>query len=279
MRLELGTQTLDLTPANGFNVRDFNLGFPVVRSVMDDRPNIDGTDDRTRFFGARVVSLDVDLVGNKWSLLDQLAPFLVPSARPYLVFDDASQPRRVRLRSSEETAIITAPTNQQRVLLQWVAPDGVAETVNEAQQIVFAATLASPGFSFDLTFDLTYPPSTPAGRTDVFTVGNARCYPVMQLWGPCVFPRIDNAQDVGTNGVPKQLAFDITLTGAQYLEVDIRERTVLLNGNVNAPRYNTLDFAVSDWFSLQPGNNFVSYFPDSFSGASRAVMLYRCTFL
>ena len=79
--------------------------------------------------------------------------------------------------------------------------------------------------------------------------------------------------------MPKQLAFNITLSAGQYLEVDTRERTVLLNGNPNQPRYSTLDFSVSEWFTLAPGTNFVKYFPDSFSGNARAVMLYRCTFL
>ena len=279
MQLVLGSSTLDLTPENGFSIRDFNMGFPVVRSVMDARPNIDGMDDRTRFFGSRVVSLDVDLTGNKFDRLDQLAPFMLPSARPYLVFDDAAQPRRVRLRSSEETAVITAPTNVQRVLLQWVAPDGVAETVAQASVNVFATVGVSPGFTFDLDFDLVFPNASPSGRTDVATVGNARCYPVMQLWGPCVNPKIDNLQDVDDSGVTKKLAFNITLSAGQYLEVDTRSRTVLLNGNANQTRYATLDFSLSTWFTLAPGNNFVKYFPDSFSGNARAVMLYRCTFL
>jgi hypothetical protein len=279
MYLELGSQTLDLTPENGFNVRDFNLGFPVIRSVMDDRPNIDGMDDRTRFYGSRVVSLDIDLVGNKWDLLDQLSPYLNPANRPFLVFEDAAQPRRVRLRASEETAVITAPTNIQRVLLQWVAPDGAAETLNQNEVNVFASVGASPGFQFDLSFNLTFPQSGPAGRTNVFAAGNARCYPVMRLFGPCTFPRIDNLQDRDANNVPKQLAFDITLGTGQFLEVDTRERTVLLGGNPSQPRYQTIDFSVSQWWSLQAGNNFVKYFPDSFSGTARAVMLYRCSFL
>jgi hypothetical protein len=279
MRLELGSQTLDLIPANGFFVREFNLGYPVPRTVVDNRPNIDGTDDRTRFFGSRVVSLSVDLIGDKWTLLDQLSPYMIPGARPFLVFDDAAQPRRFRLRAADESKVIQSPTTSQNVFLQWVAPDGVSETVAQAQEVVTASVGVAPGFTFDISFNLNFPPASPSGRVNVFTVGNARCYPVMQLWGPCAFPRIDNLQDVNAAGVPKQLAFDIALSAGQYLEVDTRERTVLLNGNPNQPRYSTLDFAVSEWWTLASGNNFVKYFPDSFSGNARAVMLYRCTFL
>lgn len=279
MQLQLNGDTLDLTPANGYNIRDFNLGFPVVRTVMDGRPNSDGMDDRTRFFGARVVSLDIDLVGDKFDLIDALGPYLNPSSRPFLIFDDAAQPRRVRLRASEETAIITAPTNQQRVLLQWMAPDGVSETVAQQSVIVPASVGVAPGFVFDLVFDLIFPPASPTGRTNVFTVGNARCFPVMRLFGPCTNPTIDNLQDVDESGVPKKLRFIIALSAGQFLEVDTRERTVLLNGNVNQPRYDTLDFATSSWGTLATGNNFVKYEPDSFSGNARAVMLYRSPFL
>jgi len=163
--------------------------------------------------------------------------------------------------------------------VQWAAPDGVAETNAQSSQTVFASLGLSPGFTFDLSFDLTYPAASPSGRTNVPTVGNARCYPVMQLWGPCTFPRVDNLQDLDESGSPKQLAFNTSLSAGQYLEVDVRNRTVLLNGNANNPRYSTIDFSVSEWWTLAPGNNFVKYFPDSYSGNARAVMLYRCTFL
>lgn len=279
MYLELNGQTLNLTPENGFNIRDLNLGFPVIRSVMDDRPNIDGMDDRTKFFGSRVVSLDIDLVGNKWTLLDQLAPYLNPRNRPFLVYDEAAQERRVRLRSSEETAIITAPTNVQRVLLQWVAPDGISEGVTQASVNVPAAVGVAPGFRFDLTFDIVFPSSSPAGRTNVVSVGNVPSYPVMRLFGPCTNPRIDNSNDPNLSGLPKQLKFNVSLSSAQFLEVDTRERTVLLNGNTNQPRYQTLDFTVSEWWSLSAGDNFVKYFPESFASTARAVMLFRPAFL
>lgn len=279
MYLELNGSTLDLTPENGYNVREFNLGYPRPRTVMDARPTSDGMDDRTAFFGARNVSLSIDLIGNKWDLLDGLSAYMVPNARPYLVFDDATQPRRFRLRAGDQSKIITSPTTSQNVLLQWVAPDGVAETVNQSSQTVFASVGVSPGFTFDLTFDLTFPNASPSGRTNVPTAGNARCYPVMQLWGPCTFPRIDNLQDLSDDGTPKQMAFDVTLSAGQYLEVDVREKTVLLNGNANQPRYSTIDFTVSEWWTLAPGTNFVKYFPDSYGGNARAVMLYRCTFL
>lgn len=272
-----GVAPLELTPVNGFHVRNVDLGFPSPRTVIDDRPLANGTDDRTRFFGERVVTLDLLASGPRQVKVDQLSPFLVPDGRSFLYFD-GPQPRRIRLRGRSRQAAFRLP-NKQEIVVQWDAPDGVAETAFEVSRTVFASVGVSPGFTFDVTFDLAFPAASPSGRTNVPTSGNARCYPVAQLWGPCVFPRIDNLQDVNDEGVPKQLAFDVSLSAGQYLEVDFRERTVLLNGNPAQNRYSTLDFAVSEWWTLGPGTNFVKYFPDSFSGNARAEMLYRCTFL
>lgn len=279
MYLELDGDTLDLTPANGFFIREFDIGFPDVRTVVDNQPWQSGVDDRTEYYGSKMVALNIDLIGDKWSLLDQLAPYLLPSSRPYLVYDDAAQERRVKLRGASRQSVITSPTNEQNILVQWSAPDGVAETNVQSSTTVPASVGIAPGFTFDFGFDLLFPNASPAGRTNVPTVGNARCYPVMQLFGPCTFPRIDNQQDTNAAGVAKQLAFDISLSASQYLEVDVRQRTVLLNGNRNQPRYSTLDFTVSEWWTLASGDNFVRYFPDSFGTNARAVMLYRCTFL
>lgn len=279
MYLELNGQILNLTPENGFNIRDFNLGFPVVRTVMDGRPNIDGMDDRTRFFGSRVVSLDIDLVGDKWALLDELAPYLNPANRPFLVYEDAEQTRRILLRASEETAVITAPTNIQRVLLQWVAPDGAAEGLDVVEFEVPAVVGVEAGFTWDLTFNLTFPTTSPSGRINVESPGNVRTYPVIRLFGPCTNPRIDNASDPNLVGEPKQLRFFQTLSASQFIEVNTRERTVFLNGNPDLPLYSALDFNVSDYWSLAAGDNFVKYFPESFGTGARAVILFRPAFL
>jgi len=281
MYLELNGNTVTLDEANGYLVRQFGIGYPRPRQVVDDRPNADGTDDRTEYFGAKVVSLDVTMQGNKWDKIDELGPFLIPSARPYLYYDDATQPRRIRLRPMDRQLSVVAPTSSQQVMLQWAAPDGVSETATQSVATVLASAEADAGFTFDLSFNIVFPSTSPVGTTVVTTVGNAKCYPVIQLWGPCTNPRIENIDDLDDDGNAKELAFSITLASDEYLEVDIRDRTVLFNGpsSSNVPRYNTLDFATAQWWTLQAGQNRIRYFPQSYSGAARAVLSYRCTFI
>ena len=275
-----GAPPLHLNPQNGWHIRGADFGFPTVRQVVDDRPNADGTDDRSRFFSSRVLTLDLLARGDRMAKIDELSPFLVPSARSFLYFPgpDGTE-RRMLLRGRDRRSELVQKTGKQAIIAQWEVPNGTSETADTAQTIAFASVGVTPGFTFDLTFDLVFPAASPAGRTNVPTIGNTRCYPVIRLWGPCTFPRVDNLQDPAEDGTPKQLAFDITLTASQFLEVDTRERTVLFNGLPGQSRYATLSFPESRWWTLAAGNNFVRYFPDSFSGNARAEFIYRCTFL
>jgi hypothetical protein len=217
--------------------------------------------------------------GDKFQRIDQLSRFLNPSTRPYLYFDDAAQPRRIRLRPADRQLSLTSPTTYQDILVQWSAPDGIVETAQEFSVQAFAGLPLEPGFTFDLTFDTVFPESTVIGTTNIPNIGSVNAYPVMRLWGPCVVPRIENVSDTLPDGSPKRMVFDITLVVGEYLEVDTRERTVLLDGQRSRNRYQTIDFTVSTWFSLLPGDNRIRFFPQAFGGNSRAQFLYRAAFL
>lgn len=275
-RLErAGYPTLNLTGANGWTVRRFSLGFPTPRVVVDDRPLADGVDDRTAYFGSRVVTLDLLARKNRQTALDELGPFLVPNARSYLYYpSSAGFERRVLLRGASVDAPWEGAPGKLELLVAWEAPNGTAETANANSATASATTPPGPGFEFDLTFDLTFPASSPAGSTTVTTIGNAKCYPVIKLYGPATFPRIENYTDG-----QKSLDFNIALSATDYLEVDVRNKTVLLNGNPAQNRYQTLDFATSEWWVLQPGSNLVRYYPDVYSGAARAELSWRCQFI
>jgi len=274
-----GIAPLILDAQNGWHVRGADFGFPTVREVVDGRPQADGTDDRTRHFGSRLVSLDLLARGERQQRIDQLSPFLVPNARAYLYFPVGPFERRILLRGRDRLATYTRNTGKQAILAQWDAPNGTMETAVEQSATALASDPVEPGFTFDLTFPLLFPLSTPVGATIVTTVGNALCPPILRLFGPCVNPRIENVADLDEFGAAKRLAFNITLAAGDYLEVDVRERTVLLNGLRTQNRYSTLDFATSTWWTLQPGQNLVRYFPQTFSGDARAVIAFRCQFL
>jgi hypothetical protein len=241
--------------------------------VVDERPQANGTDDRTRFFGDRVVTLDVLARGERQQKIDELGPFLVPNARSFLYFTVGNFERRILLRGRSRQAVYGVP-GKQEIVVQWDAPNGTNETATLQQAVAQATGAVEPGFTFDIEFDLSFPAGTPVGTTAVDTVGNAECPPVIQLWGPVTNPRIQNITDGN-----KELRFNVTLTTEQYLEVDFRERTVFLNGDPNRNRYQQLDFTTSEWWTLLPGTNFVRYTADTFASPARAVVRYRCQWI
>jgi hypothetical protein len=271
IRLERdGYPPLLLTRENGWAVRRLDLGYPSPRLVVDDRPQANGTDDRTQYFGDRVVSLDLLATGPRQAKVDELGPFLVPNARSYLYFPVGGFERRVLLRARARTAQYRLPERTE-VLVQWDAPNGTIETATVQQRTAFAVPETEPGVTFDVDFDIDFPQSSPIGSTSVVTVGNAFCPPVVDLYGPVTNPSIENL----TDGF-RRLVFAATIADGQFFRVDFRERTVLLNGDPVRNRYNQLDFARSQWWTLQPGTNLVRYTADTFASPARAVIRYRC---
>lgn len=281
IRLEQqGRPPLELTAENGYFVSRLDLGYPVVRPVVDDRPQASGTDDRTRFHSSKIVTIDLVARGDRTEKTEELGPFLVPFARSFLFYPAGNGlERRILIRARDRTAPWDGPPGKHRIIAQFEAPNGTAETADLGQAVATATTAVEPGLTFDLTFDVLFPLSTPVGATVVTTIGDALCPPVARLFGPCVNPRIENVTDPDVDGRAKRLQFNITLGAGEFLEVDFRERTVKLDGNPRRDRYSTLDFTESNWWTLRPGDNLVRYFPEDFSGDARAELSFRCQFI
>jgi Siphovirus-type tail component, C-terminal domain len=125
------------------------------------------------------------------------------------------------------------------------------------------------GHGFDHGFDLSF---GGGGSTATIAVndGNAKAWPLMTFYGPCVNPRIQNQAYVG-NG----LSFDITLGPTDYLFVDASTKSITLNGPTN--RYDVI--ADSDWFPIEPGNNPIVFTVASTTGVPTVTVSYADTWL
>lgn len=272
-RLEDGSDVLDLTEANGFFVQSLDTGYPTARAVVDNRAGADGTYDSTQYFGARTVSVFLRAVGDRRVAFEQLSRFLRPITRPYLYYTLDGVERRILLRANGRSAAFTGSPNSQEMLAQWVAPDGVIEAATETVAVANAASGVEDGRTYDLTFDRTYAAISPVGSVEVTNEGTTFAAGHFQLFGPCVNPVIQNL----TTG--EELRFDITLTASQFLDVVARDRTVRLNGLADQNRYNTLDFAVSEWVTLPPGMSLIRFLPDSFGAGAFARVSFRSSWI
>lgn len=287
LKLQLGVLELDLNDvdATGFIVQEIDLGCPTPRVVTDDLPAQDGADDQTSYFSSRTVQLTGYVVssdaGSRSLALDSLMPFLRPKARPTLVYalDCDVDERCLDMRVGQWSAPITHPESA-TFSVQWVCPNPIAyeQSINEVD--VPLAAGSTRGRTYPRTYPRVYPTSTGGGGYLVTTGGTYDSWPTIQIHGPCTDPAIywldpDTGDFTGT-----QLVFSgLTIDSGDYVEIDTRARTVLLNGDPGANRYNLVDFAATSWGPLLPGPNFLRFVPASADSGVTAGIFWRDSFL
>jgi hypothetical protein len=271
--------TLNLTDANGYAINRVDLGFPVARVVSSERVNANGVDDVSAFYGARAVAVQVSAYGaagiTRKAALDRLRAYASPARRPYLYWDEAldGHERRVRLRGDAVTWPMDNPVATD-VQLTFVAPDGVIEDASATTVAVAAAAAPEAGRSYPRTYPLTYPATSAVGTVDALNAGTEPAAPVLALWGPCTDPTLANL----TTG--EQIVFTGTvLTAEQYIEVDVREATVRLNGRVDQSLYDHLDLTATSLFWLAAGSNLLRYSPATYGAGAQATCVYRSAWL
>lgn len=111
------------------------------------------------------------------------------------------------------------------------------------------------GRTYPRTYPLTY---TGGGTTTSTSSGiayapNVGTYPTgatIRLYGPVSTPSIEHLESNST------MRFHIDIPAGEYLELNLLDRSVLLNGTTS--RRATLEVK-SKWFMLQPGTNSIRY--------------------
>lgn len=131
------------------------------------------------------------------------------------------------------------------------------------QQLVIGLPITT-GFAFSLSFDFGFgAPVSPEGVT-INNYGNRPAPGVITIPGPVTDPVIYNDTYSHT------LSFDIDVATGDWLEVDLGNHTVKLNGSVSR-RGALLE---PDWFLLEPGENFIRYRAGA-GGTNPASIAYR----
>jgi len=102
------------------------------------------------------------------------------------------------------------------------------------------------GRGYDKAFDYGYGGPNSGGFIAINNAGNKPANAIITIQGPVINPIVTH----DTTG--KFLSFNITVGADQFLTIDLRNRTVLLNGSSN--RRSAL-INTSRWFLLLPGDN------------------------
>jgi len=246
--------------------REWDLGSPSVREVVNDLVGADGVADHTYFTGPRTVTLDLQIFGTPletpYSYLERLTAMAHPTRRPWLYLTrDGGESWRIQLRGNE-FSISYGPMAAVKldVQLSFTAPTGMLESPQRS-----ATTVAEAGSATGQTWPETYGPvgveaygenyGNMSGNTAAFTVtveSSVPVEPVLRFYGPTTGP-------VASLGTGEKFAFKSTysILPSQYVEVDMRAGSVLLNGDVGATVFNQVDWTQSTFWRLPPGTSTV----------------------
>lgn len=237
------------------------VGSPEIRAATSPRVSGDGAFDRTRWHGARSVSLEARLAKAPAAKVDALSRFLHPVRRPYLVVTDTDwspTARRMMLRAEQwSTQELTHTSSWFRdVQLQWTAPSGVWESFDT---YLFTAVVAggAMGRTYPLVSPRTYPPTGAAGAVSFTNPGNGLSDWVARLYGPCIGPRITN----DLTGESVVFKSSLVLSVGEYVEVSSADLTAYANSDPTLSRLHHMDFATSTWWKVPPGSNTIRYNP------------------
>jgi len=247
--------------AAGYVVTGWEIGFPASRPVTRNRALSDGTIDSTRFIGARAVSMAITLDVNKQDpqiSIDNLTAYMSPRLRPRLnwTIPGSTQERSLLVRG--ESAPVTIRRPQANTLTaSFIGVRGVLESPNESTLLIVPGSDVETGRNYDLTFDRVYPAGIPIGSRIVVNDGNETTDWSATIFGPAVDPTVT------INGV--NMSFDRnggqTLAAGETLTINTRTKTVYLNDDPTASRYDKINFTDWSWEEVRfvPGQNIVRY--------------------
>lgn len=230
---------------------------PPIRPTVEDKTAADGAWGGPGFYGARVVSL----TGEAWAptreamlaAKDRIKAAINPRQTTTLTVEEAHLTRFATVRLSDQVSL----TDKTAQIFSW----GVTVTATDPRRYgtdTLTGTASLPvglvdGRTYSKTFDYVYGVVAPnyVGSVVLANIGDYDQTPAtITFTGPVLSPRVEHVQS------GKFLQFDVTVEWGETLVIDLRQQTVLLNGETN--RAYTIT-AGSTWFMLAPGTNELLY--------------------
>lgn len=281
VKLVDGAREMVLLPRqdDGLFLQGLDAPMPEVREVVEARTDDDGTRDSTVLFGARACSLDLLVTQGARAVEDEIARYLHPRSRPYLVVEDDgwSQARRLGLRADTFDAPLTVdlPREARRIGVGWKVPTGIWEAEEAVEETIAADNETTTGRTYQKTYPWAYAATMSAGATVVTSLGSVPAHFTVKLYGPCSGPRLVN------ESTGEEITFlpSLTLAAGDYVEIDTRERTAYALSSTSASRLTYIDFEATSWWRIEPGENLIRYAPSDADAGSAAVLTYRDAWL
>jgi hypothetical protein len=289
--LVMGTRTLPLEDDDaGYACLELNLGYPEVREVTSNRPDADGTDDRTSLMGARAVSANIRAYGGA-ATPDEIgalfAPFMLPAARPELhyVLDRPDAPERMcTVRASGYAWPITGKRNRD-IQLGWVASDPIMRDPSRSSSSSHSGSTTISGRVYDLAFNRIYPVGGGSATTgEISSPGDVPVRPLVRIFGPVTDPRVDlQVMDPANPLTTYHLAFvaGFRIDAGRWVDVDTDHKTVFRDSDRSQSAMAEVDWQTSTWPVLPslPAITYLNLYGDSTSGVTLAEAIWTDGYL
>ena len=278
--LVLGAKSIDLEDVSaGYVCTELDLGSPEVREVVTNRPDQNGIDDRTQFYGSRAVTADITIAAPD-ARIDEVAsafaPFMLVSARPELhyVLDRGTNPERVLVLRPADYDWKVKGAITRDVHLAWVASDPIAYSPTWNTTTSWAGSSGAAGRVYNLTFPRSYPVgTTPPSNGVIQPSGDVPVRPLLRIYGPIVQPRV-TFRDPQNNAQHFAFRNTTTIDANHWIDVDPNARTAYWDGDKSRPAMREINWWYPTvWPLLQPG---VRYTMTLFADSGGANQVTQC---
>lgn len=225
---------------------------PPIRSQDDNRGYADGMFSGRDFFGGRTISITFQVLGsggnsaqiNFNTLQRALLPQTFGTTPLYfqLSGNQGTQVINARVRGFQATVDPNYTYGYIIGKVDFFCPNPAY--FSENSQTALLQYLQPTGRVYNRTYDLVYDPATLVKTTTISNNGWYSAYPLITLYGPITNPVLGNQT---TNDY---LYFDVAMSGADVLTVDLYNKLITLNG-VSARNL----LITGTWFEAPPGNS------------------------
>lgn len=256
-------------------VQSLQISGADIREVINNRPQADGTLDTTFFAGSAAVTCALTCLPGLTAhqVEDTLRAWLRPRRRAWLTVQRQgwTAPRRMLVRADALSAPQSAPGPVVRMQAAWKAPDGVWESVEEFSRTIYPSGTTNSGLVLPLSLPMSFGSGSPPGTVLITNNGSEPAPPLIRIYGPATGPGILNA----TSGLGVQFLTTYVLAAGDYVSIDIAGNTVLLNDDPSQSRFSSIDWSQTDLWSLEPGDNQISFTGTSLSAVTQAVLTWH----
>lgn len=237
---------IDITQVTGLDATDLDVS-------EHTREQIDGGYIDAFYENMRKVILDGTIYADVFNMeeyLDSLKANYQPSmlAQPFFVGTDAGV-RVVYGKSlgAKYDKTTLRRTGRAAVQLQIVCEDPrIYSPIEVSAEATLGSAVVDPGREYPKSYTYGYGTTAAANSLVVDLEGNREQPGIIRIEGPITNPVVTHSES-GT-----EMSFIYTLPVDDFIEIDLNNRTVLLNGGTGIRSSMTL---MGDWYLLQPGTN------------------------